>query len=140
MHYRIEFISNRFDKSETAGADNVNGYCGTDLVKFIYENLGLSKYSILNEDWGRGVEYNVNNEIIEIHILDLRPGENLLGKETNNDNPNWCVVVAVKITIKYLLIFKKFNYLPKCEVLGKQIELMLLSAGDNVLSSNIETD
>ena len=139
MHYRIEIVSNRFDKTLPAGLDNVNGFCGKDVVLFVVNSIGIDNYEVLNEDWGRGIYKKSDAGILEVTVSDLRPGEPSFGQASPLDGPSWRIIITTKVASKSFLFLTTFLADRGCEVIGTQLKDAFLRNGDSVVFSGMES-
>ncbi|HYE05409.1 MAG TPA: hypothetical protein VEL07_07745 [Planctomycetota bacterium] len=138
MHYFISLISSRFDKSPDAGRDNVNNLCGADLIRFVAQQMGYQVYDVYNEDYGRVLATKADNLVVEIIVVDLRPGEVAFGGISPIDGPNWAISVETKRLVgKRLFLFPKYESTEACAQIGKTLEGFLMANGDKIITSEL---
>ena len=97
----FEVHTPRFDQS-SGSISNINAFYGKDFALSLAEALGLDA-TLLNEDWGWGIEFPWEGVVITVGVGDHRP-EKLegFGPIPEGYEANWCVSISAKRPRKFL--------------------------------------
>jgi hypothetical protein len=140
--YEIQIKSDRFDqKSDLPDDANAgNKFYGKDLAEYLKENLSLTNYDIIDEDWGWLLFGKYNDLEINYGISDWHNADNIFGgnkSEVNKTEANWGIFITAYQKNKLLGLIPYNKEVDCPNVIIQNLIQLMKTHGDTIISHGL---